>query len=164
MVNTQNKIAERLGLELEGTDMDMRAAKLRERIKKKKKILIILDDIWVFLDLEALGIPSADEHKGCKILMTSRRRKVLKLMGSQKMKILPIELLKEDEAWKLFKNLAGPITERSDLQSTAEKVAQKCARLPIAIATVAKALKHKENLYEWEDALERSYQVMCIQL
>ncbi|MBA0654066.1 hypothetical protein Goklo_021142, partial [Gossypium klotzschianum] len=67
---------------------------------------------------------------------------------------LQIELLEEDEAWKLFKNVAGPIAERSDLQPTAEKVAPKCARLPIAIATVAKALKHKENLYEWEDALE----------
>ncbi|PPS05577.1 hypothetical protein GOBAR_AA15065 [Gossypium barbadense] len=74
-------------------------------------------------------------------------------MRSQK--VLPIELLEEDEAWKLFKDLAGPIAERSDLQPTTEKVTQKCARLSIAIATVAKALKHKENLYEWEDALER---------
>ncbi|XP_040938042.1 probable disease resistance protein At1g61300 [Gossypium hirsutum] len=122
MVNTQNKIAERLGLELEGTDMDMRAAKLRERIKKKKKILIILDDIWVFLDLEALGIPSADEHKGCKILMTSRRRKVLKLMGSQKMKILPIELLKEDEAWKLFKNLKKSPKNVQDCRSLLQQL------------------------------------------
>ncbi|KAG8478902.1 hypothetical protein CXB51_028746 [Gossypium anomalum] len=40
-------------------------------------------------------------------------------------------------------------------KSKANKVAQKCAGLPIAIATVAKALKHKENLHEWEDALEQ---------
>ncbi|MBA0590867.1 hypothetical protein Gorai_019556, partial [Gossypium raimondii] len=133
--------------------VDVRAAQLHDRLKKIINVLIILDDIWVTLDLEALGIPSIDDHKGCKILMTSRRQEVLKSMGSQK--VLPIELLEEDEAWKLFKNVAGTIAERSDLQPTAEKVAQKCARLPIAIATVAKALKHKENLYEWEDDLER---------
>ncbi|KAH1083182.1 hypothetical protein J1N35_022943 [Gossypium stocksii] len=122
MLNIQDEIVEKLGLKIEERSVD------------------------------ALGIPSIDDHKGCKILMTSRRQEVLKSIGSQK--VLPIELLEEDEAWKLFKNVAGPIAERSDLQPTAEKVTQKCARLPIAIATVAKALKHKENLYEWKDALE----------
>ncbi|KAK8271594.1 hypothetical protein V6Z11_D11G270800 [Gossypium hirsutum] len=153
MVNIQDEIAEKLGLKIKERRVDVRAARLHDRLKKIINVLIILDDIWVTLDLEALGIPSIDDHKGCKILMTSRRQEVLKSMGSQK--VLPIELLEEDEAWKLFKNVAGPIVERSDLQPTAEKVAPKCARLPIAIATVAKALKHKENLYEWEDALER---------
>ncbi|KAK8271593.1 hypothetical protein V6Z11_D11G270700, partial [Gossypium hirsutum] len=151
--NIQNEITEKLGLKIEERSVDVRAARLHDRLKKINKVLIILDDIWEEHDLDALGIPSVDKNKGLKILMTSRRLKVLKSMGSQKS--LPIDILKEDEAWNLFKIVAGPIAERSDLQSKANKVAQKCAGLPIAIATVAKALKHKENLHEWEDALEQ---------
>ncbi|MBA0803556.1 hypothetical protein Gohar_013750, partial [Gossypium harknessii] len=151
--NIQNEITEKLGLKIEERSVDVRAARLHDRLKKINKVLIILDDIWEEHDLDALGIPSVDKNKGLKILMTSRRLEVLKSMGSQKS--LPIDILKEDEAWNLFKIVAGPIAERSDLQSKANKVAQKCAGLPIAIATVAKALKHKENLHEWEDALEQ---------
>ncbi|XP_022719668.1 uncharacterized protein LOC111277501 [Durio zibethinus] len=151
--NIQNEIAEKLGLKFDETSIDVRGSRLRGRLKKEKKVLIILDDIWEPLDLEALGIPSRDEHKGCKILMTSRKLDVLKSMNSQKN--LPIDILKGDESWKLFKNMAGDIVERSDLQSTAIKVSQKCAGLPITIATVAKALRHKENLFEWTDALEQ---------
>ncbi|KAL4318537.1 hypothetical protein GQ457_18G005070 [Hibiscus cannabinus] len=84
--------------------------------------------------------------------MTSRNSDVLKSMGSQK--LFPIDELNEDEAWDLFKKVAGHIAERSDIRSTAKKVTKKCAGLPLAVTTVAKALKHKENLYEWEDALE----------
>ncbi|XP_040937841.1 disease resistance protein RPS2 isoform X3 [Gossypium hirsutum] len=151
--NIQNEITEKLGLKIEERSVDVRAARLHDRLKKINKVLIILDDIWEEHDLDALGIPSVDKHKGLKISMTSRRLEVLKSMGSQKS--LPIDILKEDEAWNLFKIVAGPIAERSDLQSKANEVAQKCAGLPIAIATVAKALKHKENLHEWEDALEQ---------
>ncbi|XP_052877299.1 probable disease resistance protein At1g15890 [Gossypium arboreum] len=85
--------------------------------------------------------------------MTSRKLVLLKLMGSQKSH--PIDILKEDEACKLFKNVTAPIAERAEFQYTANKVAQKCEGFPIAIAAVAKALKYKENLCEWEDALEQ---------
>ncbi|XP_039044477.1 disease resistance protein At4g27190-like [Hibiscus syriacus] len=153
-VNIQNEIANKLGLKLDNdSSVDVRAARLRDRLKRAKKVLIILDDIWEEQEVDTLGIPTADQHKGCKILITSRKLVVLKLMSCQKS--LPIDVLKEDEAWNLFKNVAGHIAETSDLQSTAMKVAQKCAGLLLAITTVAKALKHKENLYEWEDALER---------
>ncbi|XP_022718918.1 uncharacterized protein LOC111277046 isoform X2 [Durio zibethinus] len=152
-VNIQNEIAEKLGLKFDETSVDVRATRLRDRLKNANKVLVILDDIWVPLNLEELGIPSRDEHKGCKILMTSRNLDVLERMDS--LKNLPIDVLKEDEPWKLFENMAGDIVERSDLKSTAIEVSQKCAGLPIAIATVAKALKHKENLFEWQNALEQ---------
>ncbi|KAE8725177.1 hypothetical protein F3Y22_tig00009009pilonHSYRG00196 [Hibiscus syriacus] len=123
-VNLQNEIANKLGMKLDDDpSVDVRAARL------------------------------LDQHKGCKILITSRKLVVLKSMDSQKS--LSIDILNEVEAWNLFKKVAGHIAERSDLQSTAMEVAQKCAGLPLAITTVAKALKHKENLYEWKDALEQ---------
>ncbi|KAK8514630.1 hypothetical protein V6N12_057528 [Hibiscus sabdariffa] len=152
MLNIQKEIAEKLGLTIYEENIDMRATRLRERLKKEKRVLIVLDDIWVTLDLEALGIPSRDEHKGCKILVTSRRLDVLEYLNSQPN--ISIETLKEDEAWNLFKKMAG-LVEGSEFQSTAVKVAKRCAGLPIAIATIAKALKPKKNLFEWKDALRQ---------
>ncbi|KAL4379879.1 hypothetical protein GQ457_02G040130 [Hibiscus cannabinus] len=153
MLNIQKEIAVKLGLAIHEENIDMRATRLHERLKKEGRVLVILDDIWAFLDLRALGIPSADEHKGCKILMTSRRLDVLKMMDS--CHNISVETLKEDEARNLFNKMAGQIVERFDLQSIAVEIAKKCAGLPIAIATIAKALKPKENLYEWEDALRQ---------
>ncbi|PPD71821.1 hypothetical protein GOBAR_DD31278 [Gossypium barbadense] len=98
-VNIQNEFSSKLGLKLDEPSLDVRAARLHVRLKKLTKVLIILDDIWEEQDLGALGILPTDEHKGLKMLMTSRKLVVLKLMGSQKS--LPIDILKEDEAWKL---------------------------------------------------------------
>ncbi|OMP06325.1 hypothetical protein COLO4_08188 [Corchorus olitorius] len=153
ILNVQNEIAEKLGLELYEASMDVRAGRLRDRLEKEKNVLIILDDIWVNLDLDALGVPLGDQHMGCKILMTSRKLDLLQSMGSQKN--LAIEILAKGEAWNLFKNIAGDIVETSNIQSTAIAIANKCAGLPIAIATVAKALKRKEESYHWDDALEK---------
>ncbi|KAK8482056.1 hypothetical protein V6N12_011356, partial [Hibiscus sabdariffa] len=153
-MNIQNEIANQLGLELDKDSSEhVRAVRLRDRLKKAKKILVILDDLWQEHELVTFGIPSVDQHKGCKMLMTSRSLDVLKRMDSGHN--ISIDILKEDEAWNLFKKMAGDIVERSDLRSAAVEIVKRCAGLPIAITTVAKALKPKENLWEWEDALRR---------
>ena len=52
----------------------------------------------------------------------------------------------------LYYYLAGDHVEHPDLQSLAIEVAKKCAGLPVAIVTVARALKNK-NLSQWKNAL-----------
>ncbi|XVF56907.1 hypothetical protein PTKIN_Ptkin06aG0158400 [Pterospermum kingtungense] len=148
----QDQIADDLGLKFEKQSDSGRAGELCNRLKKTSKVLVILDDIWVKLDMEALGIPYGAEHQGCKILLTSRELNVLSsLMGSQEN--VPIETLKEEEAWDLFQKMATGIVLRHDLQPTAKEVAKKCAGLPIAIVTIGKAMKNKKTLFEWKDAL-----------
>ncbi|XVF56889.1 hypothetical protein PTKIN_Ptkin06aG0156800 [Pterospermum kingtungense] len=148
--NIQDQIADELGLKFDKQTDSGRAGELRNRLKKNK-VLVIMDDIWKKLDMEAVGIPYGAEHQGCKILLTSRELNVLSLMGSQKN--LAVDILKEEEAWDLFKKMATDIVLRPDLQHTAKRVAEKCARLPIAIVTVGKAMKNKKTLSEWKDAL-----------
>ncbi|XP_039034090.1 disease resistance protein At4g27190-like [Hibiscus syriacus] len=153
-VDLQNEIAHQLGMKLDNNpSVDVQAARLCDRLKKAKKVLVILDDIWEEQEVDTLGIPSADQHRGCKILMTSRRLDVLKRMDSHPN--IPIETLNEDEAWNLFKKMAGHIVESSEIRSIAVEVAKRCAGLPIAIATIAKALKPKDKLFEWRDALRQ---------
>ncbi|MBA0630912.1 hypothetical protein Godav_002962 [Gossypium davidsonii] len=66
--------------------------------------------------------------------------------------ILPTD---EHKGLKMLMMSRKLVLLKAEFQYTAKKVAQKCEGLPIAIAVVAKALKYKENLYEWDDALEQ---------
>ena len=125
----QGELADMLGLKFEEESEMGRAARLCERLKKVKKILMILDDIWTELDLEKVGIPFGDDHKGCKMVLTSRNKHVLSNeMGTQK--DFPVEHLQEEEALILFKKMAGDSIEEPDLQSIAIDVAKECAGLP----------------------------------
>ncbi|TYI08386.1 hypothetical protein ES332_A10G294800v1 [Gossypium tomentosum] len=147
----QNQIADLLGLKLEEQSMVGKALRLRERLKKEVRILVVLDDIWAKIDIEEVGIPLGDEHKGCKLLLTSKELNILSNeMDAQK--CFAIGFLNELEAWDLFKKKAGDCVECCDLKPTAKKVVEKCAGLPIAIATVARALRNK-RLFEWKNAL-----------
>ncbi|GAY65725.1 hypothetical protein CUMW_243270 [Citrus unshiu] len=146
----QQEIAEKLGLELPEEVKSRRASRLFERLRNEKKILVVLDDIWKHLDLETVGIPFGEDHKGCKLLLTARDLRDLLKMGSKDNFL--ISNLNEEEDWRLFKMMAGDDVENRELKSTAIDVAKACGRLPIALTTVAKALRSK-NLHEWKNSL-----------
>ncbi|WKA02941.1 hypothetical protein VitviT2T_021087 [Vitis vinifera] len=149
VTNIQEDIAGILGLKFGQEGELARAHRLRQSLNNHKTVLVILDDIWEELRLEKIGIPYGDAHRGCKVLLTSRSRGVLSgQMGTEK--IFHVRHLHEEEAWSLFKETAGdPVDE---LKSIAIQVARECAGLPIAIVTVAKALKFQSN-YMWSNAL-----------
>jgi Leucine-rich repeat (LRR) protein len=151
----QGEIADMLDLKFDKETEPGRASRLRERLtktkekKNQKMILVILDDIWKNLDLKALGIPS----EGWKVLLTSRNQDVL-VSGMGIQEDFKLEVLAEEEAWSLFEKMAGDCVNKDpDMRSTATEVAKACAGLPLALATVSKALKNKE-LFEWKDALQ----------
>ncbi|KAB2006671.1 hypothetical protein ERO13_D11G325501v2 [Gossypium hirsutum] len=75
--NIQDQIADTLGLTFKEPSMNGRASRLCQRLKKEKKTLVVLDDIWTRLDLMEVGIPLGDEDQVCTILLTSRDRNVL---------------------------------------------------------------------------------------
>ncbi|KDO41435.1 hypothetical protein CISIN_1g0391802mg, partial [Citrus sinensis] len=147
----QQEIAEKLGLELSEEAEFRRASRMFERLKNEKKILLILDNTWKSLDLGTIGIPFGVEHRGCKLLFTTRDLDVLIRMGSEKN--FSIGILNEQEAWRLFKIIAGAYVENRELKSTATSVAKACRGLPIALTIVVKALRNKE-LPEWKNALQ----------
>jgi DNA polymerase III delta prime subunit len=147
----QGEIADILDLKFDKETEPRRASRLWKTLtktKEKKMILVILDDTWKNLDLEALGIP----FEGCKVLLTSRNQDVL-VSGMGIQEDFKLEVLAEEEAWNLFEKMAGDYANKDpDIQSIATEVAKACAGLPLALVTVSKALKNKE-LFEWNDAL-----------
>ncbi|XP_039032248.1 uncharacterized protein LOC120167247 isoform X1 [Hibiscus syriacus] len=63
--------------------------------------------------------------------------------------------LEDEEAWEFFKKMSGDSFEiDNELRSTAIEVAKRCAGLPLAIATVARALQ-KQSLSVWKEALRQ---------
>ncbi|KAK9218897.1 hypothetical protein WN943_007535 [Citrus x changshan-huyou] len=147
----QGEIADKLGLIFFEETESGRARSLYNRLKDEKKILVILDNVWESVDLQDVGIPHGDNHKGCKILLTARSEDIL----SRKMDCrhnFSVGILREDEAWSLFKKMAGEYIESSEFKWVATEVANECAGLPVSIVTVARALRNK-RLFEWKDAL-----------
>ncbi|XP_017979664.1 PREDICTED: probable disease resistance protein At1g61300 [Theobroma cacao] len=149
--NIQDKIADFLDLDFQKKTPEGRAEQLWLRIKDEKSILIILDDVWEELDLKVIGIPFGDDHKGCKIFLTTRLQQVCTRMNSQKE--VHLNILSENEAWALFKDKAG-VEDDSPTLIVAKEVARECNGLPLAIVTVAKALKGK-SLNGWMVANQR---------
>ncbi|KAG7940935.1 hypothetical protein I3843_16G011800 [Carya illinoinensis] len=153
LTKIQGELADMLGKSLDIEGLHGRANELYLRLIKSKSVLVILDDVWELLDLEAIGVYYAVKEKSCKILLTSRNEETCNPMGIQK--IFQIGLLSEEEAWNLFREMAGACINTSNLISIAKQVAKECDRLPIAIATVGSALSNKSDEYEWKTALQQ---------
>ncbi|CAL5380613.1 unnamed protein product [Camellia sinensis] len=164
----QGELASQLGLTL---DEFGRAGKLLNRLSNGRKNLVILDDVWEPLDLAEIGIPTTDggdndplinlpeigipftngSNTVCKVVITSRKQRVRQMMQkSNELKVFPIEVLTDTEAWSLFTKMAE-ISVNSGIPPAAEDVCNECGGLPVAICAVAAALKGKNN-YAWIDA------------
>ncbi|KAL3338458.1 hypothetical protein AABB24_027534 [Solanum stoloniferum] len=150
----QNEIAGGVGLTLEGDDLWSRGDLLRTRLMdQNSRILIILDDVWKALELGKLGIPSGSNHKHrCKVTFTTRFQHVCEEMGAQK--IMEVGTLSEEEAWILFRQKVGNSVDDPSLLDIAKDVAKECKGLPLAIVTVAGALKKHKTKRLWDYALE----------
>ncbi|XP_068312288.1 probable disease resistance protein At4g27220 [Pyrus communis] len=145
----QKEIARKLGMEVyESETMSERALRLCNRIKAKK-VLVILDNIWESIDLQSVGLPCLPT---CRILLTSRARK---LLSSEKrlQKDFLLEVLNEEEAWRLFEMKAGGVVKNPNIQTVATEVAKKCGGLPVLVVTVASSLRNRSTLPVWRDAL-----------
>ncbi|CAL0303669.1 unnamed protein product [Lupinus luteus] len=150
----QDQLADGLGLKLNKMSTRGRAMELWDKIKKEEKVLIIVDDIWGKFDLKEVGVPFGDQHKGCKLLLTSRDRNVLKKeMGTQTN--FRLDVLSEEEGWNLFEKATGDAVLKYYLKPIALEVAGACMGLPLLLVTVGKALKNKEDLCAWKDALSQ---------
>ena len=151
--NVQTQIAERLNLGVKMEESVQRmASRLYERLWNEEKFLLILDDVWAKIDLDTLGVPGPDVHKGCKILLTSRLMEVCRAMTTDLE--IKIEVLDDDEAWQLFCQKAGDVAHLEEIKPLAEAIVKECCRLPLAIITVGAAMRKKTKVVLWKHALK----------
>uniref|UniRef100_A0A3N7G0U7 AAA+ ATPase domain-containing protein n=1 Tax=Populus trichocarpa TaxID=3694 RepID=A0A3N7G0U7_POPTR len=147
VIDIQNRMADMLGLKIEENSKEGRADRLRQRLKKVEKMFITLDDVWKHIDLKEIGIPFGDDHRGCKILLTTRRKNIFSSMKCQQKVFLRV--LPEKEAWDLFRINAGLDDGDSTLNEVARDVARECHGLPIALVTMGRALRD-ESAVKWK--------------
>ncbi|XP_027368625.1 probable disease resistance protein At4g27220, partial [Abrus precatorius] len=129
-----------------------RAQRLFHRIRHEKRILVILDDVWQRLNFRAIGIPPHEDHKGCKVLITTRYGNVCQGMNCQR--TVQLQILSNDEGWILFQQQANICEEASSPLKLARDISDECKGLPVAIAAVAGSLKGKAEA-DWKAALNR---------
>ncbi|KAI7997476.1 putative disease resistance protein [Camellia lanceoleosa] len=150
--NIQCQIADQLGLKLEGETLIERAACLCQRLANAKRILLALDEVSEELDLEAIGIYIRAENRGCKVVLTSEKDVICSQMGAQKK--IQVKPLTKEEAWHLFKEMAGDSVDAPDIRSIAEQVVTECLGLPLALRAIGRVLKNKSN-FVWTEVLKR---------
>ncbi|RWR82595.1 putative disease resistance protein [Cinnamomum micranthum f. kanehirae] len=148
----QDDIAKQLGMRLEDGSIHMRACELSKRLNQPKKVLIILDNLWDRLELSDLGIPipRGKEHKGCKIIITTRDMEVCDIMESPAK--IEVKVLPEQDSWRLFREKAGGVVDTLASHDLPRKVAKECGGLPVAIVTLGRALRNKDES-SWKNAL-----------
>ncbi|XAR68117.1 hypothetical protein NMG60_11003130 [Bertholletia excelsa] len=130
----QDKLAAQLNLKFDRDGVIYRKSQLYNRLKyTKKKVLVIMDDIWKKEDMDGIGVPFID----CKILLDQ--------------KDISIRVLKQVEAWELFKKT---VVDISNDDSMAREVCEECGGLLLAILVVGATLKGKDT-HAWKNALHK---------
>ncbi|KAI3768928.1 hypothetical protein L6452_00024 [Arctium lappa] len=144
----QSQIAKRIHLKVEAGDTTHNiASRILRRLKLRRKILLILDDVWEKIDLDVVGIPSRDPC--CKVLLTTRSRDVCRDMAIDVS--FSMNLMNEEDAWDLFKDSAGPIIGLDGIESPARKIVAECHGLPLVIKTLGKAMRDRPQIELWRN-------------
>ncbi|KAG4377893.1 hypothetical protein GLYMA_18G226850v4 [Glycine max] len=95
------------------------------------------------------------DHKGCKILLTSRSKEVIcNKMDVQERSTFSVGVLDENEAKSFLKKLAGIRAQSFEFDEKVIEIAKMCDGLPMALVSIGRALKNKSS-FVWQDVCQR---------
>ncbi|KAI6689550.1 hypothetical protein NL676_026378 [Syzygium grande] len=120
---------------------------------KRKKFVLLLDDLWARLDLSKIGVPCPGLEDGSKVVLTTRLKPVCDHMRADK--TLEVLCLRPKEALELFeKNVGKSLVDcHQEIRDLAKDIAEECKGLPLALITVGRAMARKDSPGEWRHAL-----------
>lgn len=150
----QQAVGVRLCLSWDETQSQEHRALSIHSIMKRKKFLLLLDDVWEGLDLDRIGIPVPNKENGSKLVFTTRSKEVCSDMDANYK--LKVEFLNEEESWKLFLQKADAklLDSDSPLLPHARTIVRKCGGLPLALVTMGRAMANKKSEEEWRYAVD----------
>ncbi|RVW30866.1 putative disease resistance protein [Vitis vinifera] len=122
------------------------------RVLSEKRFVLLLDDLWEWLDLSDVGVPF--QNKKNKIVFTTRSEEVCAQMEADKK--IKVECLTWTESWKLFRMKLGEDTLdfHPEIPELAQAVAQECCGLPLVLTTMGRAMACKKTPEEWKYAIK----------
>ncbi|XP_072967904.1 probable disease resistance protein At1g61300 [Typha angustifolia] len=152
----QEALVKKLLLPEKKNDIDSQADVIRNYLKAKSFVLL-LDDLWGRLDLEAVGIPfpvGVDSKYKQKVVLTTRSENVCGLMKVQKK--IKVKCLNEEDARRLFLEHVGEEALNSDPQipDYAEQILKELDGLPLALITTGSSMYSKKDPREWKHAID----------
>ncbi|PHT27731.1 hypothetical protein CQW23_32669 [Capsicum baccatum] len=126
-------------------------ANMLQKSLKGKRYLIVLDDMWKTEAWDAVRLCFPSENKGSGILLTTRNIEVARDAGTENLS-LQMDLMGPDESWNLFKSVAfANEALPSEFETIGKQIVEKCHGLPLTIAVVARLLKSKRAMEDWEN-------------
>ncbi|CAJ2669272.1 unnamed protein product [Trifolium pratense] len=163
----QNDIAKRIGVKLDEDDERIRAYHLSSALEKKEKSVLILDDVWRYIDLEKVGI--IPKVNGIKVIVTSRLEHLCHQMDCWSYAIIqmfPFSFLpvfqdddEVDQDLELFKLKLGhdgtPKTLPHEIEKIARCIVERFHGLPLAISVMARTMKGIDDIHQWKHALNQ---------
>ncbi|XP_072957777.1 disease resistance protein RPS2-like [Typha angustifolia] len=159
VADIQRTITERLGLPWNEEEREETRASFLLKVLKRKKFVILLDQVWEGFRLEEVGIPAPDEKNKCKLILASRFQKVCTDMGARS--LIEVALLDEKAAWNLFRsNLTSEAAAAIDdspedaISGYATAIAKNCGGLPLALNVIGSAVAGLKNRMEWSYAVK----------
>ncbi|KAK3424064.1 hypothetical protein EUGRSUZ_F00837 [Eucalyptus grandis] len=149
----QDEIANAIRLDNLSKDRDIRRrASILNRHLKKKRSILILDDLWMHFNFEDVGIPV--EKGGIKLILITRSLDVCDKMLCQKQ--IKIEPLYRSGAWDLFLNkLCFGRVLPSEVKKIASSIVDKFWGLPLGIIEIATHMRGVKEVHEWKDLLQK---------
>ncbi|CAB4272833.1 unnamed protein product [Prunus armeniaca] len=124
---------------------------------KGMKFLLVLDDVWNqdYRKWEQLKLPLQNGALGSRILVTTRKEEVARMMGAST-DIVNLKVLSEENCWALFYHIALADRERNEskgLEFIGKEIVKKCKGLPLAAKALGGLMRYKEMRKQWEDVL-----------
>ncbi|CAL8132991.1 unnamed protein product [Prunus armeniaca] len=122
---------------------------------KGMKFLLVLDDVWNHRKWEQLKLPLQNGAVGSRILVTTRKEEVARMMGAST-DIVNLKVLSEENCWALFYHIALAYREKNEskgLEFIGKEIVKKCKGLPLAAKALGSLMRCKETRKQWEDVL-----------
>ncbi|GMN20037.1 hypothetical protein TIFTF001_047032, partial [Ficus carica] len=143
--NIQNVLGEKIGYSDDAwkrRDSHQKAADIFG-VLKRRRFVLLLDDVWERVDLTKLGVPLPGKLNGSKVVFTTRSKDVCSRMEAN-IKV-QVNCLEWESSRALFQEKVGEeaLNAHPDIPSLAEIVAKECGGLPLALITIGRAMACK---------------------
>ncbi|PWA70392.1 AMP-dependent synthetase/ligase [Artemisia annua] len=134
-------------------DLNLLQVDLRDRLRKKL-FLLVLDDVWSESsdDWESLVAPLETCAPGSKIIVTTRKEKLLRELGCSELNRL--QKLSHDDAVCLFAHHAlgaNNFDLHQRLKAPGEGIVRKCDGLPLALKALGRLLATNKDEVKWKE-------------
>jgi hypothetical protein len=123
-----------------------------------KKFFLVLDDVWIEDSTlwEPFKLALKYGAQGCRILVTTRKSRFAKIMGSTSACVINLEVLSDEDCWLMFSNIAffdKDPEQCRQLEVLGRQIAMKCKGLPLAAKTLRSLMRFMRSKEQWKNVI-----------